>query len=222
MLAVLGTTADRGRAAIEHLQSEAKRLAREVSKLKVEGARTSRGAVGGGRRGPIPAREIRGANSERPREGRSAAARRRPSRPHQDRHRRHRVNLTTAVFRSSSAVTKDLVPEGARGRTGEGAGPCIGGRGGGRPDFAEAGGKLPGQNAWGTRPDAEGLGRFKWCSGRPRSCSRSKGSRCGGLTSLPARLRRRHANEERGTGTLEPTRFLRARPKVSSHICRNS
>ena len=92
MLDVLGTTPDHGRAAIEHLQSEAKRLAREVSKLKVEGAAHPARRVGGDRRGPIPPREIRGANSERSRERRIAAARRRPSRPHQDRHRRHRVN----------------------------------------------------------------------------------------------------------------------------------
>ena len=44
LLGALGTTADRARAAIEHLQSENKRLAREVSRLKVEGARSQQGS----------------------------------------------------------------------------------------------------------------------------------------------------------------------------------
>ena len=43
------------------------------------------------------------------------------------------------------AVTKDLVPKVHAGNIVKELAPAIGGRGGGRPDFAEAGGNLPDQ-----------------------------------------------------------------------------
>jgi alanyl-tRNA synthetase len=43
------------------------------------------------------------------------------------------------------AVTKDLVPAVHAGNIVKELAPLVGGRGGGRPDFAEAGGNLPEQ-----------------------------------------------------------------------------
>ena len=47
LLGVLGTSRDRARAAIVQLQTENKRLTREISQLKIEGARTQHGATSG-------------------------------------------------------------------------------------------------------------------------------------------------------------------------------
>jgi alanyl-tRNA synthetase len=141
LLGALGTTADRGRAAVEQLHTENKRLAREVSKLKVEGARSQQGpaaAVDEARfaRGTFVAQTAGGLGKDELRQLADA----------------HRDRIKTGVVVIGSvdegrvslvvAVTKDLVPRLHAGNMVKELAPVIGGRGGGRPDFAEAGGNL--------------------------------------------------------------------------------
>ena len=146
MLDALDTTADRGRAAIEHLQAEAKRLAREVSKLKVEGARAQQGASAAVdeaqfAKGKFVAQTASGLGKDELRQLADA----------------HRDRIKTGIVVIGSiddsrvslvvAVTKDLVPKVHAGNLVKELAPVIGGRGGGRPDFAEAGGNQPDQVA---------------------------------------------------------------------------
>ncbi len=146
VLSALGTTADRGRTAVEHLQSESKRLAREVSKLKVEGARSQQGqaaAVDEAKfaRGTFVAQTASGLGKDELRQLADA----------------HRDRIKTGIVVIGSvddgrvslvvAVTQDLVPKIHAGNLVKELAPVIGGRGGGRPDFAEAGGSLPDQVA---------------------------------------------------------------------------
>ena len=146
VLSALGTTADRGRAAVEHLQSESKRLAREVSKLKVEGARSQQGQAAAldeakFARGTFVAQTASGLGKDELRQLADA----------------HRDRIKTGIVVIGSvddgrvslvvAVTKDLVPKVHAGNLVKELAPVIGGRGGGRPDFAEAGGSLPDQVA---------------------------------------------------------------------------
>jgi alanyl-tRNA synthetase len=141
ILATLGTTAERGRAAIEHLQSENKRLARDISKLKVEGARSQQGTAAAIEEaqfagGTFVAQTASGLGKDELRQLADA----------------HRDRIKTGVVVIGSvdatrvslvvAVTKDLVPKVHAGNMVKELAPVIGGRGGGRPDFAEAGGTL--------------------------------------------------------------------------------
>ena len=143
-LGALGTTADRARAAVEHLQSESKRLARELSRLKVEGARSQQGSAGTVEeaqfaRGRFVAQTATGLRKDELRQLADA----------------HRDRIKTGVVVIGSidegrvslvvAVTKDLVPAVHAGNIVTELAPVIGGRGGGRPDFAEAGGNLADQ-----------------------------------------------------------------------------
>ncbi len=74
LLGGLGTTADRARASVEQLQAEDKRLAREVSKLKVEGARSQQSQINGRNRGDaVCGRQVRRAAGRRAWKGRAAA-----------------------------------------------------------------------------------------------------------------------------------------------------
>ena len=144
LLGALGTTADRGRAAVEHLQSENKRLAREVSKLKVEGARSQQGSAAAVEeaqfsRGKFVSQTATGLGKDELRQLADA----------------HRERIKTGVVVIGSvddgrvslvvAVTKDLVPKVHAGNIVKELAPVVGGRGGGRPDFAEAGGNLTDQ-----------------------------------------------------------------------------
>jgi alanyl-tRNA synthetase len=141
LLGALGTTTERGRAAIEHLQSENKRLAREISRLKVEGARSQQGSAAAVdeaqfARGKFVAQTASGLGKDELRQLADA----------------HRNRIKTGVVVIGSvddgrvslvvAVTKDLVPAVHAGNIVKELAPVIGGRGGGRPDFAEAGGNL--------------------------------------------------------------------------------
>jgi alanyl-tRNA synthetase len=146
LLGALGTTADRGRVAVEHLQSEAKRLAREVSRLKVEGARSQQGAATGldeaqFARGKFVAQAASGLGKDELRQLADA---------HRDRIKTGIVVIGSVDDGRASlvvAVTKDLVPKVHAGNMVKELAPVIGGRGGGRPDFAEAGGNQPDQVA---------------------------------------------------------------------------
>ena len=143
VLTALDTTPERAPAAVEHLQAEAKRLAREVSKLKVEGARSQQGdspaaieeaQFPGGR---FVAQQAEGLGKDELRQLADA----------------HRDRIKTGVVVIGSkgdgklsivvAVTKDLAPRVHAGQIVKQIAPLVGGSGGGRPDFAEAGGKDP-------------------------------------------------------------------------------
>src|SRR5688572_1544999 len=141
LLGALGTTADRARPAVEHLQSENKRLAREISRLKVEGARSQQGSTSAVEeaqfaRGRFVAQTATGLGKDELRQLADA----------------HRDRIKTGVVVIGSvdegrvslvvAVTKDLVPAVHAGNIVKALAPVVGGRGGGRPDFAEAGGNL--------------------------------------------------------------------------------
>jgi alanyl-tRNA synthetase len=141
MLGALGTTADRGSAAIEQLQAETKRLAREVSKLKVEGARSQQSLSPGAIEeaqfsgGKFVAHQAEGLGKDELRQLADA----------------HRDRIKTGIVVIGSkgdgklslvvAVTKDLAPRVHAGQIVKQIAPIVGGTGGGRPDFAEAGGK---------------------------------------------------------------------------------
>ena len=144
VLGALGTTADRGQAAVEHLQTENKRLAREVSRLKVEGARSQQGTAAAVdeaefARGKFVAQTASGLGKDELRQLADA----------------HRERIKTGIVVIGSvddgrvslvvAVTKDLAPKVHAGNLVKELAPLIGGRGGGRPDFAEAGGNQPDQ-----------------------------------------------------------------------------
>jgi alanyl-tRNA synthetase len=135
---------DRARPAVEHLQSENKRLTREISKLKVEGARSQQGSAAAVEeaqfaRGRFVAQTATGLGKDELRQLADA----------------HRDRIKTGVVVIGSlndgrvsmvvAVTKDLVPDVHAGNIVKQVAPVIGGRGGGRPDFAEAGGNLTDQ-----------------------------------------------------------------------------
>ncbi|HTL00757.1 MAG TPA: alanine--tRNA ligase [Vicinamibacterales bacterium] len=141
VLSALGTTADRARAEVEQLLAETKRLGREISKLKVEGARGAQGRASGG--------------VEESAVGTAKFVAQRVSDLGKDEIRQladaHRNRIKSGVVMIGSAgdgrvslvvaVTKDLVPKVHAGQLVKQLAPIVGGSGGGRPDFAEAGGK---------------------------------------------------------------------------------
>jgi alanyl-tRNA synthetase len=141
VLEVLGTSPDRAKAAVEQLQAETKRLAREISKLKVEGAR--------GQGGQMPAAvEETAIGHARFVAQRVADLGKDEIRQLADAHR-DRIKSGAVLIASTSdsrvslvvAVTKDLTPRVHAGQIVKQLAPIVGGSGGGRPDFAEAGGK---------------------------------------------------------------------------------
>jgi alanyl-tRNA synthetase len=143
VLEVLGTSPDRARAAVEQLQAETKRLAREISRIKVEGARTQRGPASGTIEqtefagGIFVAQQASGLAKEELRQLADA---------HRDRIKKGVVVIGSSADGRVSlvvAVTKDLVPRVHAGQIVKQIAPIVDGTGGGRPDFAEAGGKDP-------------------------------------------------------------------------------
>ena len=148
VLSALHTTAAQSVEAIQRLQSESKRLAREVDQLKMKVA------MGGGTRsassGPESAdgrdiREVSGVKLVTRRvEGLEKGALRGLSDSLRDRLGSGVVVLVSEVDGKVSlvvAVSKDLTSRVQAGRLVKELAPIIGGGGGGRPDFAEAGGK---------------------------------------------------------------------------------
>jgi alanyl-tRNA synthetase len=141
VLAALGTTPDRARASVEQLQAETKRLTREISKLKVEGARGQQGqgpgaveeaAIGGAK---FVAQRVSNLGKDEIRQLADA---------HRDRIKSGVVVIGSSTDERVSlvvAVTRDLVPKVHAGQLVKQLAPIVGGSGGGRPDFAEAGGK---------------------------------------------------------------------------------
>ena len=144
ILGALGTTPERARTAVEQLQAETKRLAREVSKLKVEGARSQQGESQGAvnevqfARGTFVGQMVMNLNKE---ELRRLAD-------------QHRDRIGTGIVAISSisntaqaslvlAVTKDLLGTVHAGTMVKELAAELNGRGGGRADFAEAGAPYP-------------------------------------------------------------------------------
>jgi alanyl-tRNA synthetase len=143
VLSALNTTTDQSVDAVQRLQSDAKRLAREVEQLKMKAA------LGGGRPGPDgqDARDVQGVKVITRRvSGLEKGALRGLSDSLRD-----RLGSGIVVIASENdgkvalvvSVTKDLTSRIQAGRIAKEIAPIVGGSGGGRPDFAEAGGKDP-------------------------------------------------------------------------------
>jgi alanyl-tRNA synthetase len=138
VLGALGTTADQARTAVDRLQAEVKRLGRDLSRLKVERARGQAGSA-------VEETEIAGARVVTQQ---AANLEKAELRELADAHRQ-RVGSGVVVIASVAgdrvsmvvAVSSDLVPRVHAGRIVKAVAPVVGGSGGGRPDFAEAGGK---------------------------------------------------------------------------------
>jgi alanyl-tRNA synthetase len=142
LLDVLRVGEDQALGTLERLQAEAKRLSREVSQLK------AKVAVGGGETARTPETiDVSGVR----------LARRKVSDPDKDAMRtladslKSSIKSGVVVLASSGdskvqvvvAVTSDLTGRLKAGQIVKEIAPIVGGGGGGRPDFAEAGGKQP-------------------------------------------------------------------------------
>ena len=146
LLHVLGTSAGQAGSAVRKLQADARRLAREVERLKVEAAM-------GGPADPAAddAVEIAGVKLvTRQVQALDPQALRTLADPLRD-----RVGSGVVVLAADNdgkvalivAVTPDLTDRVHAGRMVKVLAPIIGGRGGGRADFAQAGGRQPDQVA---------------------------------------------------------------------------
>ena len=129
--------------AIERLQAEAKRLAREVTQLK-----TKLATGGGGTAEATTTVDVAGMKLVRrkvggSRQGRAARRRRFAEGEDQVRRRRARPSASDGKVQIVVAVTPDLTSRIKAGQIVKEIAPIVGGGGGGRPDFAEAGGKQP-------------------------------------------------------------------------------
>ncbi len=143
VLGALGVTAEHAGAAVEQLQSEAKRLARELSRLKVEGARSRQGETSSA---VEEARFAGGMFVAQQTESLGKDELRQLADAHRDRIKKGIVVIGSTSDGKLSlvvAVTKDLIPRVHAGQIVKQIAPLVGGSGGGRPDFAEAGGKDP-------------------------------------------------------------------------------
>jgi alanyl-tRNA synthetase len=153
ILQTLNTPADQAVEVIEHLEAEVKRLGRENSQLKVKLAmgRSAVEAAGSGepaRTGLQPVEEsIGGAKIRAERvDGLDKASLRALADSHRDRLKSGVVVLASAEGGKVAivvSVTKDLTGRVHAGQIVRQIAPIVGGGGGGRPDFAEAGGKTP-------------------------------------------------------------------------------
>jgi alanyl-tRNA synthetase len=143
IVSALSTTPSQGVESVQKLQAEAKRLAREVDQLKMKVA------LGGGGKGaatdePIDAGGVKLVTKRV--SGLEKAALRGISDSLRD-----RLGSGVVVLASESdgkvalvvSVTQDLTSRVQAGRIVKELAPIVGGGGGGRPDFAEAGGKDP-------------------------------------------------------------------------------
>ncbi len=139
----LSVTAEQAPEAVQRLQSDARRLTREVDQLKLKLALGAERSSGGS--GEQDAQVVAGVKLIARRvEGLEKAALRQLSDSLRD-----RMGSGVVVIASQNdgkvslviAVTKDLVNRIQAGRLVKDLAPIVGGGGGGRPDFAEAGGK---------------------------------------------------------------------------------
>jgi alanyl-tRNA synthetase len=145
VVGALNTTPEQSVEIVQRLQADAKRLAREVDALKMKAALGGgRGADGGAQ---DDTREVKGVKVIARRvSGLEKAALRGLSDSLRD-----RLGSGIVVIASENdgkvalvvSVTKDLTSRIQAGRIVKEIAPIVGGGGGGRPDFAEAGGKDP-------------------------------------------------------------------------------
>jgi alanyl-tRNA synthetase len=139
VLEALHTTDDHAVGAVEKLHAEVKRLTREVSELKVQAA------MGGGVAARDDSFEVAGVRMVTRRvSGLDKAALRSLSDSLRDRLGSGIVVLANADTDKVTlvvAVTKDLTTRVQAGTVVRHIAPIVGGGGGGRPDFAEAGGR---------------------------------------------------------------------------------
>jgi alanyl-tRNA synthetase len=144
VLGALGTTAAQAPDVVHRLQGEGKRLAREVEQLKMKAALGSGRAETGGH---DDTRDVKGVKLIARRvSGLEKGALRGLSDSLRD-----RLGSGIVVIASENdgkvalvvSVTKDLTSRIQAGRIVKEIAPIVGGGGGGRPDFAEAGGKDP-------------------------------------------------------------------------------
>ena len=141
LLGALGATAERAHSAVEHLQTENKKLARTVSELKTKLAMGG----GGGQKAayettqvgdiPFAVANAEGLNKDEVRALVDSI--------------RHQVGSGVVLVTVAepgkvslvASVSRDLTTRVSAGELVKRLAPIVGGRGGGRPDFAEAGGK---------------------------------------------------------------------------------
>jgi alanyl-tRNA synthetase len=144
MLATLNTPLDQSAEAVQRLQAESRRLAREVEQLKMKAA------LGGGSRGDAAADDTHDVNGVKVIARRVSGLEKAALRGLSD-SLRDRLGSGIVVIASENdgkvalvvSVTKDLTGRIQAGRIVKEIAPIVGGGGGGRPDFAEAGGKDP-------------------------------------------------------------------------------
>jgi alanyl-tRNA synthetase len=145
ILAALKAPADQAEAAIEKLHAEAKRMGRENSQLKMKLAMGSGASAGAPDDDTIDAGGVtmvarRVSGLDKTALGQLADT------------LKNKLQSGVVVLASENdgrvsivvSVTKDLVPRIHAGNIVKTIAPLVGGGGGGRPDFAEAGGKNPG------------------------------------------------------------------------------
>jgi len=147
IVSALSTTPARAVESVQKLQSDAKRLAREVEQLKMKGALAGSGTLKGNLTGGDDAQDVAGVKLVTKRvSGLEKGALRGISDSLRD-----RLGSGIVVLASDNdgkvglvvSVSKDLTAKIQAGRIVKELAPIIGGGGGGRPDFAEAGGKDP-------------------------------------------------------------------------------
>ncbi len=144
IVAALKAPAEQAEAAIEKLHAEAKRLARENSQLKMKLATGGGGAAGGAADDTVDAGGVK--MVARRVEGLDKSALGQLADTLKNKLQSGVVVLACENEGRVSivvSVTKDLVPRIHAGNIVKKIAPLVGGGGGGRPDFAEAGGKNP-------------------------------------------------------------------------------
>jgi alanyl-tRNA synthetase len=144
VLGALNTSPDQGVEIVQRLQSDVKRLTREIEQLKMKAALGGGGTSAGAQ---DDTRDVKGVKMIARRvNGLEKSALRGLSDSLRD-----RLGSGLVVIASESdgkvslvvSVTKDLTGRIQAGRVVKELAPIVGGGGGGRPDFAEAGGKDP-------------------------------------------------------------------------------
>jgi alanyl-tRNA synthetase len=144
VLATLNTTVEQSADAVQRLQADARRLAREVEQLKMKAA------LGGAARGDAVADDMHDVKGVKVIARRVSGLEKGALRGLSD-SLRDRLGSGIVVIASENdgkvalvvSVTKDLTSRIQAGRIVKEIAPIVGGGGGGRPDFAEAGGKDP-------------------------------------------------------------------------------